>query len=389
MSGLLILYGSAHAQSQGLHPQTQIAGEPNGAAQSQPVAPSPSLAEKIRQVEMQVQSEPENAEARATLVGIYLLTLQFDKGMEQLLWVVEHHPEWRAAGMTAIVWPEGGHGFTVADYQRLKAAWERALTDHSDDSEVLCYGGLFLESSDGERALQLFHQARQLQPSSSIYAEAIAGIYIEAAAHGANGQAPIALPADLAARLRDELPTSNDPELLYGVGSQLARIDPQSPDNAHRQLGLRLLERATLLEPDNPRWAKALAIAKAYTIPGLAKVPNATTPAAAKEPSTLQMNVPPAAVHIDGFVAEGNLVRRVAPIYPPLARAAGVSGSVEFTGIIGTDGHIQNLQLVRGHPLLIQAARDAVLQWEYKPMLRNGSPVPVVTNILIQFKLTP
>jgi protein TonB len=86
-------------------------------------------------------------------------------------------------------------------------------------------------------------------------------------------------------------------------------------------------------------------------------------------------------------VAEANLIRKVMPTYPSLAKAARIQGTVEFTAIINKEGAIENLQLLRGHQLLVQAAKEAVLQWRYRPTLLNGQPVEVVTDIVVNFKL--
>jgi protein TonB len=91
---------------------------------------------------------------------------------------------------------------------------------------------------------------------------------------------------------------------------------------------------------------------------------------------------------IGGNVMEANLVRKVQPIYPPLAKSARVQGTVEFTATISKEGNIQNLQLVRGHPLLVNAAKEAVLQWKYRPTRLNGSPVEVITDIIVNFTLS-
>jgi protein TonB len=64
-----------------------------------------------------------------------------------------------------------------------------------------------------------------------------------------------------------------------------------------------------------------------------------------------------------------------------------VQGVVEFTAVISKRGTIDNLQLVSGHPLLVAAAREAILQWRYKPTLLNGEPVEVITNIVVNFTL--
>jgi protein TonB len=91
---------------------------------------------------------------------------------------------------------------------------------------------------------------------------------------------------------------------------------------------------------------------------------------------------------IGGQVAEANLIRKIAPAYPPLAKSARVQGTVKFTATISKEGNIENLQLVSGHPLLVNAAKEAVLQWKYKPTLLNGEPVEVITEIIVNFTLS-
>jgi protein TonB len=97
---------------------------------------------------------------------------------------------------------------------------------------------------------------------------------------------------------------------------------------------------------------------------------------------------PTGPVQIGGRVAEANLLRKISPVYPPLARSARVQGSVKFTATISKDGNIENLTLTSGHPLLVNAAREAVLQWKYRPTLLNGQPVEVVTDITVNFTLS-
>src|SRR6202022_1165201 len=90
-------------------------------------------------------------------------------------------------------------------------------------------------------------------------------------------------------------------------------------------------------------------------------------------------------IRVGGNVQQANLIRKVTPLYPPLAKQARIQGVVRFTAIIGKDGTIQNLQLVSGHPLLVAAAQQAVSQWQYKPTLLNGEPVEVVTHLALNF----
>jgi protein TonB len=75
------------------------------------------------------------------------------------------------------------------------------------------------------------------------------------------------------------------------------------------------------------------------------------------------------------------------PDYPPLARMARVQGTVRLEAVISTDGRIQDLRVLAGHPLLVNAALEAVARWRYQPTLLNGEPVEVVTEIHVNFAL--
>ena len=61
---------------------------------------------------------------------------------------------------------------------------------------------------------------------------------------------------------------------------------------------------------------------------------------------------------------------------------------VRFSATISKQGTIENLSLISGHPLLVQAAQDAVRTWVYKPTLLNGEAVEVLTTIDVNFTLS-
>jgi len=82
------------------------------------------------------------------------------------------------------------------------------------------------------------------------------------------------------------------------------------------------------------------------------------------------------------------LIHKVQPAYPPIAKITRIQGVVEFTATISKTGAIEHLQLVRGHSMLVKAAEEAILQWTYKPTLLNGEPVEVITDIIVKFTLT-
>jgi periplasmic protein TonB len=92
-------------------------------------------------------------------------------------------------------------------------------------------------------------------------------------------------------------------------------------------------------------------------------------------------------LRVGGNVQAARIVNRVQPVYPPLARQTRISGTVRLHAIIGKDGTVQQLEVLSGHPLLQQAALDAVRQWRYQPTLLNGDPVDVDTTIDVIFSL--
>jgi len=109
-----------------------------------------------------------------------------------------------------------------------------------------------------------------------------------------------------------------------------------------------------------------------------------TGPAAPPPPPK---KVVPQIIHVGGNVQNARLVRRVLPVYPPIAKAARIQGTVVLHAIIAKDGSVQELQYVSGPPLLVQAAMNAVKQWQYQPTLLNGQPVKVDTVITVIFTL--
>ena len=81
------------------------------------------------------------------------------------------------------------------------------------------------------------------------------------------------------------------------------------------------------------------------------------------------------------------LIKKVAPVYPALAKAARIQGSVRFSATVGKDGYLHNIQVLGGHSALVQAATDAVKQWVYRPTMLNGEAVEVVTQVEVNFTL--
>jgi protein TonB len=97
---------------------------------------------------------------------------------------------------------------------------------------------------------------------------------------------------------------------------------------------------------------------------------------------------PPAPPRIRvGTIETARLISRIEPTYPEIAKRARISGVVELETVIGTDGHIREVRVLSGHPLLVQAALSAVRQWIYRPTLLNGVAVEVQGPVIVTFRL--
>jgi protein TonB len=96
---------------------------------------------------------------------------------------------------------------------------------------------------------------------------------------------------------------------------------------------------------------------------------------------------PPPIIHVGGNVRPPQKVTDAAPVYPQLARLAHVEGVVILEAVIGDDGAVRDVRVLRSIPLLDEAAEEAVRQWRFTPTLLNGEPVPVVMTVTVAFKL--
>lgn len=94
---------------------------------------------------------------------------------------------------------------------------------------------------------------------------------------------------------------------------------------------------------------------------------------------------PPAPRQVPPDAVQALLVKRVAPIYPPLARQARIQGVVVLDIIINKTGHVSDVKLVSGHPMLAPAAIAAVKQWKYRPFEENDQPLEIQTTIQVNF----
>jgi protein TonB len=96
---------------------------------------------------------------------------------------------------------------------------------------------------------------------------------------------------------------------------------------------------------------------------------------------------PSGPVRVGGQVKAPRKIKNVDPRYSDLAREARVSGVVILECVIGTDGRVDKVKVLRGNPLLDKEAVEAVKQWVYSPTTLNGTAVEVIMTVTVNFKL--
>ena len=96
---------------------------------------------------------------------------------------------------------------------------------------------------------------------------------------------------------------------------------------------------------------------------------------------------PPAPVRVGGNIKPPTKTKDVRPVYPAIAQSARVQGVVIVEATIGPDGRVAEAKVLRSIPLLDAAALDAVKQWQFTPTLLNGTAVPVIMTVTVNFTL--
>ena len=104
-------------------------------------------------------------------------------------------------------------------------------------------------------------------------------------------------------------------------------------------------------------------------------------------PRVVQPPSPRPTLRVGGVVRPPQKVHHVAPIYPAIAQAARVSGTVTLEALISDDGSVRDVKVLSSKPLLDASAIEAVRQWRFTPTLLNGVPVQVIMTVTVTFAL--
>jgi periplasmic protein TonB len=161
---------------------------------------------------------------------------------------------------------------------------------------------------------------------------------------------------------------SNSPDITLRMPTQIPAEIPVSEDGPPQVTGF------------GPATAGDAVMGDRHGIPNLFGSDSRPVVPVAAPPAVI------APVHIS-HISEGNLVHKILPAYPPLARSARIQGQVVLQAMISKQGSIENLRVLAGHPMLVPAAIEAVRQWRYRPYVLNNEPVEVETQITVNFSL--
>lgn len=344
-----------------------VAGQANGPAGAKEF-PWQMTAEKAAAMEQELAADPEDERTRETLIHYYMFNRMLDRRIPLVLWLIDHHPESDLAGMTALIFP-ALDGPNV--YQDARNRWLTQVNLHPNDARVLLNAAGTLGYHNTQERIDLIQRARTLDPARAT--EPLARLY---SAILLSGDEP-----GLAAQIRNELQSSTDIALVGSVAQHVVEggVTHLSISDRHA-LAAELVTHAQTLEPQNRDWSDLMEGVKAIQV--------GSVPPVAQQASTPIQTNAVQTIRVGGTVQAANLQESPPPIYPALAKAAHVQGTVKLQVRIGTDGHVKYATVISGHPLLLVAATDAAKLYVYKPTLLNGQPTEVVTDVQILFQLT-
>lgn len=340
-------------------------------------------------LEQQLAAHPDDEAVRDKLLKYYWYNGLREQRLESIFWLIEHYPESPLLShQTAQIAPEMSPNMVkmwspsglpmndAADFDRAIALWEEQVTKHPRDPRVLLNAARIIGfGHPNEREISLAERARQLDPAS--YTAPLAWLYSQILLRIGTEQPDTA-------GIKAKLLASTDSELIGSVAREMMdRITHGAMAGSKGRIPATvvigdvtdLLARAISLNPKNSEWPALMQGVKQFDSK------HNPEPAASGQPAF-------SGLIITGDVAKMNLISAPEPVYPVEAKAQGVEGTVRFNVRIGADGHVQNVVLVSGAPLLVKPAQDAVKQYIYRPIFLEGAAEEVIAPVDIEFHLS-
>jgi TonB family protein len=377
-------------------------------------------AEEAATLEQVLAANQEDEATRGKLLSYYMFTAMRcarggDKGpvcsdndgkqasgrrVSLILWLIDHHPDsglFEYPGTSIVQGIDGPNA-----YEEARTHWLAQVNMHPSDAQVLLNAARSMslmfaidrnvrvrEKIDLLKRVQTLAPGRGTELLSNIYASVLRFSQPEVTKTKQWELYYSRLqsyddPA-LAGQIETELQSSNDAALLGSIGQHLyasaEATDFGTTDIGElRTLATTLVTRAHALDPQNREWSVLMESLEGLPVGSLAPLARTTSAPASSAPVQT--------IHLGGAIQAQNLLESSAPIYPPLAQAAGVQGTVKLQLRVGADGHVKDITVISGHPLLIQAAMDAAKRYAYKPTMLNGQAADVLTDVEILFRST-
>ena len=223
------------------------------------------------------------------------------------------------------------------------------------------------------------------EPAAESQVDQVSGTSFESASSG-----PAKDPAILGQTASDLSPaiSKKDPAVKRAQPESMAPTrfpegSAASAESDSRKLPPQLMATARPIAPNPVRPVTFAAIAPpTLALPSklesAPKLPMISPPA----PAPPSLNPPRKSAKFD----PPQVARRKDPVYPMVAKAAGISGSVELQFTITAEGKVRDVSAMGGNPVLIRAAVEAVNAWRYRPARLGGVPVESQSTAIFNFK---
>jgi len=355
----------------------------------QAVVTPPAIAELIKgrkqltpgdvsTMEQYLATNPHDLDTRTQLVLYYFANGTREPRLSHMFWLIANHPESNQAAFTSRgIMPSTTAFNDAADFARAVALWKQQAAAHSTDTHVLANAAEFLSQPGGDpdEAERLLLAARGMEPMVNItWAQKLGKLYATAVLGESGDPRFPSLNGAFASRVKGQLESSTDQWVLHFTGTALANVARRPEPGKPLEPGVLNLDDHAMLVPVVDLGNRLVSKAEELGVPkGLGRNVTVTTSTGILSSTPRTIGHAAAVPANPTLTSAPPLVNKVDPVYPPLARQARVQGVAKLLATIGTDGHVTKVEVIMGHPLLIQAAMEAVKQWVYSPIPAAGT----------------
>lgn len=370
--------------------------------------------EEVASAEAQVRANPEDVNLRLRLLAQYRDTapmppyddpVKRSARLQHIAYLVEHNPDVIDPASPLLYVPRSGRPYANdGDHETMRALLVRLAETNPANAKLVVNAVWFLFVEDKQQAEDLLKRAVERNTGDQRLAANLGFLYgmqILGLDGFAVDFAPDTSPARADAKQRaiTELESSSNPAVLAGAATAIPNLAIRASrgtqvDPELFQLSAKLMAKARTLGPNDEAFRGPMPMIQ-YFQEAQGGFSNRVSAGAIRpvlggtkdvdyideHPGTAPLA--PSRIRIGGDAQKAKLTYAPEPKYT--GEAAAIAGDVRFDATIAPDGTIAALTLRSGHPVLVQAAIDAVKQWRYQPTLLNGTPVEVATEIVVSF----